>query len=96
MGMQSVKGYVQAVFGGLLVAALGVLVALQWGNHAQVTMYGPVMSVNTALLMLCSGAGGLVLIGGALALFRGIAGIRRSRRRAAPQASGPEAESPKA
>ena len=62
MTIGTFKGYVLVILGGLVVGAVAVLLALQWGNSAQVTMYGPLKRVNTAALMLCSGVGGVLVM----------------------------------
>ncbi|MBL7133884.1 MAG: hypothetical protein ISS78_07285 [Phycisphaerae bacterium] len=62
MTIGTFKGYVLVTVCGLVVVAVAVLLALQWGNSAQVTMYGPVKRVNTAALMLCSGVGGVLVM----------------------------------
>ncbi len=63
-----------------LALVVAVLLVLQWGNSATVTMYGPSISVNTAVLMLCSGVGG-VLVMWVSELFLHGWGILRSRPR---------------
>lgn len=62
MTIGTFKGYVLVILGGLVVVAVAVLVALQWGNTTTVTMYGPPIKVNTALLMLCSAGGGVLVM----------------------------------
>ena len=79
MKISSVKAYSMVVFSGLVILAAIILVALQWGNHTNVTMYGPSVEVNTALLMVCSGVGGVVFLLVAILMYRGIRLLRRSR-----------------
>ncbi len=62
MTIGTFKGYVLVILGGLVVAAVVVLLAIQWNNSADVTMYGPTIPVPTALLMLCSGVGGVLVM----------------------------------
>lgn len=62
MTIGTFKGYVLVVVCGLVITAVAVLVALQWANTAQLSIYGMGKNVNTGLLMLCSaGAGVLVM-----------------------------------
>ncbi len=56
------KGYVLVILSGVVVAAVVFLLALQWANTTTVTMYGPSIPVNTAVLMLCSGVGGVIVM----------------------------------
>jgi len=74
-------GYFLMVVTGLILAAAIVLVALQWGNSGQVTMYGPRVDVNTALLMLCSAAGGVLVVVLARVFAHGLATVLREARR---------------
>lgn len=72
MTAQTLKGYVLAIFSGLVMLAGAVLLLLQVSNHAEFSFYGQNISIrfqsdgstsggfNTALLMLCSAAGGLL------------------------------------
>ena len=73
MSMKMIKGYTLVVFSSILLAAAVVLVALQWGNHAELSVYGKNYSIrilnnrteggaNTALLMLLSAVGGIVCL----------------------------------
>lgn len=101
MNVQSVKGYVLVILSGLVILAAALLVILQWGNPAEFSLYGKNYSiskqedggatggVNTALLMLCSAAGGLLLFWTAKVMIRGIGALRRGRKEAgrAPSAA---------
>ena len=87
MNTSSVKGYVLVVFSGLAILAAVLLLVLQWGNRSAFSLYGknygqnpPDGGVNTALLMLLSAAGGLVMAGLIWILFRGARAIRKGRR----------------
>ena len=80
MTIGTFKGYVLVILGGLVVAAVAVLLALQWANSAQLSIYGMGKQVNTAVLMLCSGVGG-VLVMWVSELFLHGWGILRSRPR---------------
>jgi hypothetical protein len=62
MTIGTFKGYVLVILGGLVVAAAVVLLALQWGNQAEISIYGLNRRPNTAVLMLCSGVGGVVVM----------------------------------
>ena len=73
-------GYVWAGMAGLLLVAAIILLVLQWGNSASLTVYGPMIQVNTAVLMLLSAAGGVVLVALLRALWGAIRTIRSGRR----------------
>ena len=62
MTIGTFKGYVLVILCGLVIAAVAVLLALQWANYADISIYGMNKRVNTALLMLCSGAGGVLVM----------------------------------
>lgn len=62
MTIGTFKGYVLVILGGLVVAAVVVLLALQWGNLAKISIYGLNTEVNTGRLMLCSGVGGVIVM----------------------------------
>jgi len=82
MSYKSFAGYVQAIFGGLLFAAIVFLVLMQWNNNGKVWIYGLDLQVNTGLLMVCSAVGGVVLVWSGRAMWRGIAAVRRARPKA--------------
>lgn len=62
MKIGTFKGYVLVVLCGLVVATVIVLLALQWGNHAEISIYGLSKRPNTAVLMLCSAVGGVLVM----------------------------------
>ncbi|MFP3938598.1 MAG: hypothetical protein ACLFVW_09695 [Phycisphaerae bacterium] len=92
MSYKTVQSYTLVVLTGILLLAAIILVVLQWGNHAEFSFYGKNYSirtieggkvdggVNTALLMLFSAAGGIVLWWCVKLLFRSVRAVRRSRR----------------
>lgn len=88
MNYGQVKGYVLIVFGGLVIAAGGVLLVLQWDNKAVFSLYGKnygqnlpeAGGINTGLLMLLSAVGGLVLAAVVWLLILGIRSVRKGRR----------------
>jgi len=80
--------YVVMVICGLILAAGVVLVTLQWAQRASFNLYGypynvdveggrTVGGVNTALLMLLSVIGGIVLVYIAKGLFWAIGAVRQ-------------------
>lgn len=91
MTYRGIKGVVQIVVGGLATAAGAILIALQWGNHAEFSFFGCNYSirilekgqtsggVNTAALMLASAVGGVTMAAAVWLLARGILGVRRER-----------------
>jgi len=80
MNGKTFLGWFLMVLCGLILAAAIVLVALQWSTTAEVTMYGKWMKANTALLMLCSAAGGLVAWFCVRLFFRGLGEVLRQRK----------------
>ena len=103
MAFKRFRGYVLVVTAGVVLAALAVLVALQWRQRAEFNLFGqPYVirvfdgsrlsgGVNTALLMLLSAAGGLVTAGMLWLLVRGLRILRAVRRERLAQASAPAA-----
>lgn len=83
MSFQAIKGGMLAFVSGVVILAAALLVILQWGNSTPVTMYGPQVYVNTALLMFCSALGGLVLAGMVKVFCIGARALRDARRQAA-------------
>jgi type VI protein secretion system component VasK len=81
MPISITKNYVKVVVGGLVSLAAIILIALQWGNETgNFSLYGKVMVVNLALLMLLTAVGGAI---GWIALrwvATGSVGIWRYRR----------------
>lgn len=77
MKMKSLKGWTLVVVSGLVILAMAVLVTLQWGNHAQFSLYGQNRSVNTMALIALSMLGGVVLVGVIRVLTRGVRTLRR-------------------
>ena len=86
MNVKSFNGYVLIVLSLVVIVAGAVLIALQWGNTADVSWYGQNRKVNTSLLMLCSLVGGVVLLWMFKLLFRGIRLVRQARPAAGPPA----------
>lgn len=92
MSYKTVQGYFMVVLTGTVLLAAGILIVLQWGNHAEFSLYGKNYSirtieggqvdggVNTALLIIVSAVGGLLMWWCIKILFRGAGGIRRSRK----------------
>ena len=81
MSYRIVQGYILVVVTGVVLLAAAVLIVLQWGNAASFSLYGKNLSgVNTALLMLCSAAGGIALWWCVRWMFRGVRQIVRGRR----------------
>lgn len=73
------KGYFLMISSGLVLIAALVLLILQWGNSATITLYGPAKSVNTLLLMVLSAVGGVVAVFLGKALLRGVIALRKGR-----------------
>ncbi len=86
-----IKAYFFTVFGGIVLFAAVLLVVMQWGNHVEFNLYGTKFAVyeeagkvtggiDTALLMLLSAAGGIVLLKLFRWMIRGVMTIARARR----------------
>lgn len=80
MNWNTSKGYVETIFGGLIILAGVVLVILQWGNHAEFSLYGKNIDANTAVLILASLAAGIALIPVCKLFIRGLLALRAGRR----------------
>ena len=81
MNLNLLKGYVLIVLSGLVILAAVVLVALQWGNRGNFSLYGKnIPDANTAVVVLASAAGGVVLLFLPMLLARGISALRMGRR----------------
>lgn len=78
------KGYVMTISGSVVLAAVIVLIALQWGNQANFSLYGRNMTVSTWLLMLGSAVGGVVAAWFHRLLLRGVAHLRKGKQPPAP------------
>jgi len=79
MKYQIIKGYLQVVLSGLVLLAVVVLAVLQWGNDSAFSFYGQNRRVNTALLMVCSAAGGLAAVWMCKLLYRGAVTLYKTR-----------------
>lgn len=81
MNLNIFKGYVLIVLSGLVILAAVVLVALQWGNRGNFSLYGKnIPDASTAVVVLASAAGGVVLLSLAKVMARGISALRKGRR----------------
>jgi hypothetical protein len=94
MGAKNISSYLQVILTGVVLLAAAMLVILQWGNATDVTMYGPLVKVNTAVLMLCSAGAGIVLLWMVKVFFRGAGTLRRARKAAAAAAPPKPAPAP--
>jgi hypothetical protein len=79
MKYEMIKGYLQVILSGLVLLAGVVLAVLQWGNASAFSLYGQNRNVNTALLMVCSAAGGIVAVWMCKLLYRGAVALYKSR-----------------
>ena len=86
MNVKSFNGYVLIVLSLVVIVAGAVLIALQWGNTANVSWYGQNCQFKTATVVLCSLVGGVVLLWMFKLLFRGIRLVRQPRPAAGPPA----------
>lgn len=82
------KAYVAIVTSGLVLLAAAILVILQWGNKTVFSLFGKnygtntdaQAGLNTALVILCSAVGGLVIWHLARALIWGVRALHRVRK----------------
>ena len=77
MKLAAVKLYAMVISSGLVLLAALLLLLLQWGNAATLTLYGPSKNVNTLLLMLLSAVGGVAIWSFLKLFWRGAVGLRR-------------------
>ncbi len=93
MSYKTAQGYVLVVLTGAILLAATVLIVLQWDNSSEFNLFGRsytvhlvendiVGGVNTALLILGSAAGGVILWWCLKVLFRSVRVISRGRREA--------------
>ncbi len=81
MNVNLLKGYVLVVLSGLILLAAALLVILQWGNQAKLSLYGKNVEVNTFALVLCSAAGGIVIVFLCWVFVRGLRSLLKGRRK---------------
>jgi hypothetical protein len=79
----SLKARIAAVFSSLVILAGVLLIALQWGNEGDFSLYGKnIPDAKMWLIMLASAAGGLVLYWMFRLLLWSVAIIWKDRRQA--------------
>lgn len=87
MSGKTFLGCVLMVVPGLVLIAAGILTGMQWDNQADFWLFGKNYRVadenglNTALLMLLSGAGGVVVVVLVWLFVRGLRLVLRQSRR---------------
>ena len=90
MNFRTFKAYVVVILSGLVILAAVLLIVLQWGNAAEFSAYGKNIDidktegrttggVNTALLMLFSMIGGLLLFVLCRWFIGGLRNLRQSQ-----------------
>jgi hypothetical protein len=88
MNLRLVKGYVQVILTGLFLSAVILLIILQWDLHSQFSLFGKLFNIipdgtnysgglNTAILMIASGIGGIVSYFALKFLFSGLWSIHK-------------------
>ncbi|MBL7220793.1 MAG: hypothetical protein ISS69_11815 [Phycisphaerae bacterium] len=80
MLLKKINGYILAITGGLVLLAGALLLALQWGNGCDFSLYGKNIRVNTGLVILCSAIAGWLVPKIFSIMFKGIAKIRKVRK----------------
>jgi len=80
MLLKKINGYILAITSGLVLLAGVLLLALQWGNGCDFSLYGKNIRVNTGLVILCSAIAGWLVPKIFRIMFKGIAKIRKVRK----------------
>ena len=80
MILKKINGYILAIVSGLVLLAGALLLALQWGNGCDFSLYGKNIRVNTGLVILCAAIAGWLVPKVFRVLFTGIAKIRKVRK----------------
>jgi uncharacterized integral membrane protein len=80
MLLKKINGYVLTVASGLVLLAGALLLALQWGNDCQFTLYGPRPTLNTAVIVICSMIAGWLTPHIFRIMLKGIGKIRKVRK----------------
>jgi len=81
-----IKIYAQLIVSGAILLAALVLLVLQWGNRAALSLYGTNKQANTLLLMLACAVGGVVAWWLLKVLWRAAIGLYKLRQQAAQPA----------
>lgn len=80
MILKKINGYILTIVSGLVLLAGVLLLALQWGNGCDFSLYGKNINVNTGLIILCSTIAGWLSPKIFRVMLRGIAKIRKVRK----------------
>ena len=77
--MKAVYGYFVVVLSGLIILAAFVLAIMNYEETSKFKPFAEVMNADTAVVMVCSAAGGILVLYMFRALIWGIRVISRSR-----------------
>ena len=80
MILKKINGYILTIVSGLVLLAGALLLALQWGNDCDFSLYGKNTRPKTGLIILCSVIAGWLAPKIFRVMFRGIAKIRKVRK----------------
>jgi uncharacterized integral membrane protein len=80
MLLKKINGYVLTIVSGLVLLASALLLALQWGNTCQFSLYGKNITVNTGLIIACSAVAGWLTPHVFRIMIKGIGKIRKVRK----------------
>ncbi len=81
MNWNYIKGYVLTVIGGLYLVAVGLMVAMNWGNACEWTLFGAIQKGQSiGIIMLCSAVAGVLTVFVIKMFFWGLKDIRNGRR----------------
>lgn len=96
--MDNFKGYVLTIIGGLLLLICLIFVSLQGALTSEVSLFGyKFKEANTALVVLASAAGGVLMVYVLRLFFKGVwilHKIRSARETPARQAASPKPAEP--
>ena len=80
MLLKKINGYILTVVSGLVLLAGALLLALQWKNDCDVTLYGPRPTLNTGIVIICAMIAGWLTPKIFRVMFIGIGKIRKVRK----------------
>ncbi len=80
MILKKINGYILTITSGLLLLAGVLIVALQWGNWCNFSLYGQPNRFNTAAVVICSAVAGWLAPKVFRVMLKGIAKIRKVRK----------------
>ncbi|MDP6636597.1 MAG: hypothetical protein QGG42_16990 [Phycisphaerae bacterium] len=80
MLLKRINGYILAIGSGLVLLAGALLLALQWGNGCDFSLYGKNIKVNTGLILACAAGAGWLAPKVFRVMLKGIRKVRKVRK----------------